>query len=158
MSGLGGECRNRNPCVIVACIMCIRKDIKHHMLLLYSKVHLKQFEIFAVIKNTTKNEIHNENTVRAKLCCRITNNPFERNGSNFHSLGEALPTGPPFPPPPLWMRISLLGQDLLGEERWPTSQRRRTKSLFLNGLLLGSFCTEIQVKLINHCQAVRIKQ
>ena len=32
------------------------------------------------------------------------------------------------------------------------------KSLFLNGLLLGSICTGIQVKLINLCQAVRIKQ
>ena len=32
------------------------------------------------------------------------------------------------------------------------------KSLLLNGLLLGSICTGIQVKLINHCQAVRIKQ
>ena len=38
------------------------------------------------------------------------------------------------------------------------SQRRRAKSLFLNGLLLGSMCTGIQVKLVNHCQAVRIKQ
>ena len=38
------------------------------------------------------------------------------------------------------------------------SQRRRAKSLFLNGLLLGSVCTGIQVKLISHCQAVRIKQ
>ena len=53
------------------------------------------------------------------------------------------------------MRISLPRHDLLGEEGWLISQRRRAKSLFLNGLLLGSFCTGIQVKLINHCQAVR---
>ena len=64
---------------------------------------------------------------------------------------------PPTPPWPPWMRISLPRHDLLGEERWPISQRRRAKSLFLNGLLLGSICTGIQVKLINHCQAVRIK-
>ena len=52
----------------------------------------------------------------------------------------------------LRMRRSLPRHDLLEEERWPISQRRRTKSLFLNGLLLGSTCTGIQVKLINHCQ------
>ena len=62
-----------------------------------------------------------------------------------------------FPRPP-WMRISLPRHDLLGEERWPISQRKRAKGLFLNGLLLGSVCAEIQVKLINHCQAVRVKQ
>ena len=56
------------------------------------------------------------------------------------------------------MRISLPRHDLLGGERWLISQRRRAKSFFLHGLLLGSICTEIQVKLINHCQAVRIKQ
>ena len=28
----------------------------------------------------------------------------------------------------------------------------KEKDLFLNGLLLGSICTGIQVKLINHCQ------
>ena len=55
-------------------------------------------------------------------------------------------------------RVSLPRHDLLGEERWPISQRRRARSLFLNGLLLGSICTGIQVKLISHCQAVRIKQ
>ena len=44
-------------------------------------------------------------------------------------------------PRPLRMRISLPRHDLLGEDRWPISQRRRTKSLFLNGLLLGSICT-----------------
>ena len=39
------------------------------------------------------------------------------------------------------------------------SKRKGTgKSLFLNGLLLGSICTGIQVKVISHCQAVRIKQ
>ena len=48
--------------------------------------------------------------------------------------------------------------DLLGDERWPISQRRKAKTLFLSGLLLGSICTGIQVKLISHCQAVRIKQ
>ena len=56
------------------------------------------------------------------------------------------------------MKISLPRHDLFGEEKWPISQRRMAKSLFLNGLLLGSVCTETQVKLINHCQAVRIKQ
>ena len=51
-------------------------------------------------------------------------------------------------------------RDLLGEERWPISQRRRALSLFLSGLLLGLICIGIPgiyVKL-NHCQAVRIKQ
>ena len=67
--------------------------------------------------------------------------------------GGAPPTGHPQPPR---MRISLPRHELLGEERWLISQRRRAKSLFLNGLLLGSIFTEIQVKLINHCQAVRI--
>ena len=56
------------------------------------------------------------------------------------------------------MKISLLRHDLLGEERWLISPRRRSKSLFLNGLLLGAIRTGIQVKLISHCQAVRIKQ
>ena len=59
--------------------------------------------------------------------------------------------------PPI-MKISLLRHDLLGEERWLISPRRRSKSLFLNGLLLGSICIGIQVKLISHGQAVRIKQ
>ena len=66
-------------------------------------------------------------------------------------------TLPPTSPPPQ-VRISLPRYDLLGEERWLISQRRRAKSLFLNGLLLGSICTGIEVKLINHCQAVMIKQ
>ena len=44
----------------------------------------------------------------------------------------------------LRMRISLPRHDLLGEERWPISQRRRTLSLFLNGLLLGLVGTGIQ--------------
>ena len=69
--------------------------------------------------------------------------------------GAAPPAGPLWAP---WMRISLPRHDLLGDERWPISQRRRAKSLFLNGLLLGSICTGIQVKLISHCQAVRIRQ
>ena len=60
--------------------------------------------------------------------------------------GGALLQGPHRP----WMRISLPRHDLLGEERWLISQRRRAKSLFLHGLLLGSFCTGIQVKLISH--------
>ena len=45
---------------------------------------------------------------------------------------------------PLWMRISLPRQDLLGEERWPISQRRRSGNLFLSGLLLGLICIGIQ--------------
>ena len=57
----------------------------------------------------------------------------------------------PCPQPPQ-MKISLPRQDLLGEERWLISQRRRAKSLFLNGLVLGSVCTGIQVKLISHRQ------
>ena len=68
---------------------------------------------------------------------------------------RALPTGPPRLPQ---MRISLPRHDLFGEERWLIPQRRRARSLFLNGLLLGPVCTGIQVKLISHCQAVRIKQ
>ena len=42
--------------------------------------------------------------------------------------------GPPQLPQ---MRISLPRHDLLGEERWPISQRRRAKSLFLNRLFIG---------------------
>ena len=61
-------------------------------------------------------------------------------------------------PHPPRMRISLLRHDLLGEERWLIYARGRAKTLFLNGLLLGAIRTGIQVKLINHCQAVRIKQ
>ena len=61
-------------------------------------------------------------------------------------------------PRPPRMRVSLPRHDLLGEERWPISPRRRAKSLFLNGILLGSICTGIQLKLISHGQAVRIKQ
>ena len=44
------------------------------------------------------------------------------------------------------MRVSLPRHDLLAEERWPISQRRRAKSLFLHRLLLSSFYTGIQVK------------
>ncbi|KAF6113305.1 crystallin beta-gamma domain containing 1 [Phyllostomus discolor] len=40
------------------------------------------------------------------------------------------------------MRISLPRHDLLGEERWPISQRRRSRSLFLSVLLLGFFTQE----------------
>ena len=43
------------------------------------------------------------------------------------------------------MRISLPRHDLPGEERWLIAQRRRTKSLFLNGLLLGLFAYEYRV-------------
>ena len=58
-------------------------------------------------------------------------------------VGGAPPTElPPLRPPP--MRISLPRQDLLGEERWPISPRRRALSLFLNGLLLGLVCIRIQ--------------
>ena len=40
------------------------------------------------------------------------------------------------------MRISLPTHDLLGEERWLISQRRRARNLFFNGLLLGSISQE----------------
>ena len=40
-------------------------------------------------------------------------------------------------PHPPWMRISLPRHDLLGEEIWPISQRRRALSQFLNGLSIG---------------------
>ena len=49
------------------------------------------------------------------------------------------------------MRISLPRQDLLGEERWPISPRRRALSLFLNGLLLGSVCIGMNIGCI--CKA-----
>ena len=78
----------------------------------------------------------------------INNKIFKLNNYMYSSLSWSFRLG----------RISLPSHDLLGEERWPISQRRRAKSLLLNGLLLGSFCTGIQVKLINHCQAVRVKQ
>ena len=39
-------------------------------------------------------------------------------------------------------RKRLPRHDLLGEERWPISQRRRALILFLHGLLLGSFAQE----------------
>ena len=56
--------------------------------------------------------------------------------------GVALPTEPcPHLP---WMRISLLRHDLLGEEKWPISQRRRALSQFLNGLLWGLICIRMQ--------------
>ena len=65
----------------------------------------------------------------------------------------------PHPHPQLpQIRISLRRHDLLGEGRWLISPRRRAKSLFLNGLLLSAICPGIQVKVINHCQAVRIRQ
>ena len=44
------------------------------------------------------------------------------------------------PPHPLpRMRISLPRHDLLREEMWPITQRRRARSLFLNRVLLGLF-------------------
>ena len=49
--------------------------------------------------------------------------------------GGALPVEPA--PHLLHMRISLQRHDLLGEEKWLISQRRRTKSLFLSGLFIG---------------------
>ena len=70
-----------------------------------------------------------------------------------HSCGGALPTECPHGPR---MKISLPRLDLLGEERWLISQRRRVWNLFLYGLLLGLICVGIQgvyIKLINHCQA-----
>ena len=39
-----------------------------------------------------------------------------------------------------------------------SKEKGQEPSPLLNGLLLGSICIGIQVKLINHCQAVRIKQ
>ena len=62
------------------------------------------------------------------------------------SVGGTPPAESPHLP---WMRLRLPRHDLLGEERWPISQRRRALSLFFSGLLLGSICTGIQVKLIN---------
>ena len=59
------------------------------------------------------------------------------------------------------LRISPPRHDVLGEEKWLISQRRRARNEFLNGLLLGLICIGIQgiyVKLINHCQAEMIKQ
>ena len=43
---------------------------------------------------------------------------------------------------PPQIRISLSRQDLFGEERWPISQRRRARSLFLNGLYWVPFAQE----------------
>ena len=72
--------------------------------------------------------------------------------------GGALPAGAPQPPR---MKVSLPRHGLLGKEMWPISRRRRARNLFLNGLLMSLICIGIQgvhVKLINHCQAVMIKQ
>ena len=46
---------------------------------------------------------------------------------------------------PSQMKISLPRHDLLGEEKWQISQRRRTRKLFLNRLLLGLICIGIRV-------------
>ena len=53
----------------------------------------------------------------------------------FWSVGGGPPAECSQPP---WVKISLPRHDLLGEERWWISQRRRARSLFLNGLLLHS--------------------
>ena len=55
-------------------------------------------------------------------------------------MGGGLCPQDPSPSLATRMRISLPIRDLLGEERLLISQRRRSKSLFLNGLLLGSVC------------------
>ena len=106
---------------------------------------------------------------KSKLSKQLEQEQNYRNGDHMEGYQQVSGRGregekvgglcPQVPPPRLpQMRISLPRHDLLGEERWLISQRRRTKSLFLSGLLLGSNCTGIQAKLINHCQAVRIKQ
>ena len=67
-------------------------------------------------------------------------------------VGELCPAElPPLPQ----MRISLPKHDLLGEERWPVSQRKRTLSLFLNGLLLGLIHIGIQGIHVNSSIIVR---
>ena len=73
-------------------------------------------------------------------------------------MGELHPAELSQPP---WIRINLPRHDLIGEERCPISHRRRASSLFLNELLSDLVCIGIQgvyVKLINHCQAVMIKE
>ena len=67
-------------------------------------------------------------------------------------LGGALPaefSGPP------QMRIILPRHDLLEEERWPVSQRKRALSVFLNGLLLGLIHIGIQGIYVNSSIIVR---
>ena len=65
---------------------------------------------------------------------------------NVHiSVGVLYPQIPPSTAFSIQMKKNLLTHDLLGEERWPNSQRRRTRSLFLNGLLLGLFAYEYRV-------------
>ena len=56
------------------------------------------------------------------------------------------------------MRISLPRHDLLGEEKWLISQRRRTRKLFLNGLLLGLICIGIEGKYVKLSIIVRQKR
>ena len=57
-------------------------------------------------------------------------------------VGELHPAELSQPPQ---MRINLPRHDLLGEERWPISQRRRALSLSLNGLFLSSACLGMHI-------------
>ena len=53
-----------------------------------------------------------------------------------------------------WMRINLPRHDLLGEERWPVSQRRKVLNIYVPAFLLTSAHTEIHsmhIKFINQC-------
>ena len=61
---------------------------------------------------------------------------LKREIKRMEACGGALPAEHPCPPR---MKISLSRHDLLGKERWPISQRRRARNLFLSGLLLGLF-------------------
>ena len=71
-----------------------------------------------------------------------------------YPVGELYPTEPSWPPR---MRINLPRHDLLGEERLTSLSEEKG----LETLLLGLVCIGIQgiyVELINHCQAVMIKE
>ena len=61
------------------------------------------------------------------------------------------------PPGPPWMKKRLPRHDLLGEERWPLLKEKGPEPLS-PGAFIRFICTGIQIKLINHCQAVRVKQ
>ena len=83
---------------------------------------------------------------------------YEKSKTFSISVGELCPTEPSQLPQ---MRINLPRHDLLGEERWPLSLRGRALSTSFPGFLFGLVCLEIQgvyKKLINHCQAVIIKE